>query len=173
MNTIASLNADQFAALGNRGYSLAFQILKHRDDAADAVQDALRQFIEHQNQFQSANGSMQAYFLKIVRNRCLDLKRKRRPSCVGDHFDPGGSMGDDPSFQAAENEQQRLVRDCLDSLADDSREIIYLRDFHGLSYDEISEVLGIAKGTVMSRLHRARLQLRERFLSPLTKSESC
>jgi RNA polymerase sigma-70 factor (ECF subfamily) len=52
----------------------------------------------------------------------------------------------------------------LSRLTEDHREIVVLRDFHGLSYEEIAHALDIKIGTVMSRLHQARRQLRARLL---------
>ena len=63
------------------------------------------------------------------------------------------------------NELVQQVTAALAAMSDSNREIILLRDFEKLSYSEISQVLGIAQGTVMSRLHRARRQLRTDVMS--------
>ena len=68
-----------------------------------------------------------------------------------------------PDEAAARGEMNRLVRRELEALPEEQREIILLRDFHDLSYAEIAEVLDLAPGTVMSRLHRARQALRDRM----------
>ena len=71
---------------------------------------------------------------------------------------------DSPGQSAQQNELIQMAKSALDSLPRDAREIIMLRDFHDLSYAEISEILGIPSGTVMSRLHRAREQLRKQVI---------
>ena len=53
----------------------------------------------------------------------------------------------------------------MNGLPAEMAEIIYLRDFHGLAYAEVAEVLSLPVGTVMSRLHRARMELRKRMLA--------
>lgn len=164
MNEIRSLPHDELRILGNQGFALALRILRHREDAADAVQDAMHQMVRKQASFDAARGSLRAWFLKIVRNRCLDIQRKSRPTTGYQSLDPvdTGPTGPDQSMQ--QQELNTVVQQALNQLPVDAREIILLRDFDALSYAEISQVLGIASGTVMSRLHRARQQLREKVM---------
>ena len=165
MNAINTISAEDLKCLAGKGFSLAFRILQHREDAMDAVQDSLHQLYRKQNQFDSQRGSVQSWFLKIVRNRCIDLQRKSR---VHTHGDEGPLVVDEamatPGQSAQQKEMIQMARSALTQLPDEAREIILLRDFHDLSYAEISEVLGIPAGTVMSRLHRAREQLRKQVL---------
>ena len=67
----------------------------------------------------------------------------------------------DPSAAAEQHELQRRIWRAISELSDAHREILVLRDYHDLAYREISEVLSIPQGTVMSRLHAARKSLRE------------
>ncbi len=67
----------QIEELGNRGFALAMQMLGRRDDAADAVQDALHQLVRKWRSFDAERGELTSWFLKIVRNRCVDLIRQR------------------------------------------------------------------------------------------------
>jgi RNA polymerase sigma-70 factor (ECF subfamily) len=67
----------------------------------------------------------------------------------------------DPEARATRHQLQRLVWRCLAELDERQREIIVLRDYEGLSYDEIARAIRIPRGTVMSRLHRARRRLFE------------
>jgi len=81
---------------------------------------------------------------------------------------PSAEMGDGaPSPMAAleQKERNHLIRKALQSLGQEQREIITLRDIQGLSYEEIAEVTGLNPGTVKSRLGRARLELKERLRS--------
>jgi len=158
-----TVNSEQIRNLGNRGYSVAMRILRHNEDAADAVQDAFQQLFKRGDQFDSNRGTVQAWFLKIVRNRSLDMKKRKRPTTENESpvVDPRNQAPDD---HAEKNEQVQLVRQKLRELKPDEHEIIMLRDFHNMSYGEIATVLQIANGTVMSRLHRARQLLREKVL---------
>ena len=164
MNALKTITTDDLKELANRGFSLAFQILRHREDAADAVQDSLHQLYRKQAQFDKSRGTLQAWFLKMVRNRCIDIQRKSKPaSDANDH-----PLIDDstvtPDQTAEQREMIALAKQAMDELPSESREILLLRDFHDLSYAEIGQVLSIPNGTVMSRLHRARQQLRKQVL---------
>ena len=170
MNAILGLSDEELHQLGQRGFALAFRLLRHREDAADVVQDALHQLFRSQQTYEPAGGAVSAWFLKIVRNRAIDIQRKRRPRLAGQDFNPAMTESADPIVQS---ETQKRVRESLAALDEPTREILLLRDFHDLSYAEISEVLGIPSGTVMSRLHRARTKLRERFLLLESGGKSC
>jgi RNA polymerase sigma-70 factor (ECF subfamily) len=161
MNDIPSFTNNDLRDLGNQGFALALRILRHREDAADAVQDAMHQLVRKQRTYDARRGSMRSWFLKIVRNRCIDMQRRSRPTPGGDAFDPVDQAGNSPEQHTEKRELVDLVRSALDRLSSEAREIILLRDFHGLSYAEISNVLDVSSGTVMSRLHRSRQKLRE------------
>jgi RNA polymerase sigma-70 factor (ECF subfamily) len=97
----------------------------------------------------------------MVRNGALDVIRRRKP-----HDEAKVAMLVDreksPDRLAEQRELDLILRRELEGLPLDLREIVLLRDFHDLSYAEIAEVMGIRQGTVMSRLHRARTELRQR-----------
>jgi RNA polymerase sigma-70 factor (ECF subfamily) len=97
----------------------------------------------------------------VVRNQCLDLIRKRRP--VDDAVDElsDSAPGPEASLEMIQRDQE--LQDALAKLSGGQREIIVLRDYMDLSYAEIAAVLEIAQGTVMSRLHRARMALKEKL----------
>ena len=100
--------------------------------------------------------------MKVVRNGALDLLRRRKPhdaDAVTELTDAAPA----PDEAAARGELAQIIRRELDMLPAEQREIILLRDFHDLSYGEIADVLDLAPGTVMSRLHRARRALREQM----------
>jgi RNA polymerase sigma-70 factor (ECF subfamily) len=148
-------------------YLLALQLLRDPDDALDVAQDALLRVFTHLDRFQPGR-AIQPWLAAIVRNRARDLvrRRRRRPEEPLERDDgetrrevidraPG------PEAAAAERQLQARVWRALGELADPHREILVLRDYQDLSYDEIAHVLGVPLGTVMSRLHRARRALRE------------
>ena len=150
-----------FDLLMEKGFALAVQILGCEQDAADVLQDSLRKLI-HSKRYDSMRGSRQAFFLKVVRNASLDLVRRRKPQDeekVASLLDREHS----PDQIAEQRELDQILRRELEQLSFDQREILLLRDFHDLSYTEIAEVMNIKKGTVMSRLHRARTELRQRM----------
>ncbi|MBC8243662.1 MAG: sigma-70 family RNA polymerase sigma factor [Verrucomicrobia bacterium] len=151
----------ELEALSDSGFALAMQLLGRREDAADVVQDALRKLV-HGGRYNSQKGSRLGWFLKVVRNGALDTVRRRRPN---DDVAVArlAATAPPPDVAVEREELAGIMRRQLEVMPVAQREIILLRDFHDLSYAEIAEVLGIATGTVMSRLHRARGELRTRM----------
>lgn len=149
----------ELVKLGGGAHALAIQILGNVDDAADAVHDAFASVLSQPGAYDRSKGPLKPWFLRIVRNRCLDMIRRRRPG--DDEIDALADPGPGPEKSMGEQQRSARVAAALALLSSDQRQIIVLRDFLDLSYAEIADVLGIAAGTVMSRLHRARLALKE------------
>ncbi len=146
-------------------YLLALQMLGNRDDAMDVAQDSMLRFFSTLNSFDAAR-RVQPWLFTIVRNQVRDLwrQRQRRPAdAIGESDALVGQLAaPQPSPEADLHRRelrQRLWR-ALAALPAEKREILVLRDFHDLSYSDIAHVLDIPIGTVMSRLHGARRQLR-------------
>jgi len=151
----------QLLQLGNGAHALATQMLGSADEAADAVQDAFVRALKAPGSYDAARGPLRVWFLCLVRNRCIDLLRRRHPGVVDvDRLrDPG--MG--PEQWLERQQRDAGLQRALAGLSVAQRQIITLRDYLDLSYAEIAGILDIAPGTVMSRLHRARLALKEAF----------
>ena len=149
-------------------YLLALQMLGNRDDAMDVTQDAMLRFFSTLNSFDAAR-RVQPWLFTIVRNQVRDLwrQRQRRPAdAIGESDALVGQLAapqPSPEADLRRQELRQRVWRALATLSPDKREIIVLRDFHDLSYSDIAEVLDIPIGTVMSRLHGARRQLRARL----------
>jgi len=140
---------------------LAYWILQSREDAEDAVQDA---YVRAFRAFDTLAGAeARAWLLAIVRNvaySALDArKRSRNVITLSEGAD---AVSQEPSPEAAVivQEGQRLLLDALTRLPPIHRDILVLREMEGLSYAEISQITGTEIGTVMSRLSRARAELR-------------
>jgi RNA polymerase sigma-70 factor (ECF subfamily) len=143
--------------LGGGAHALAIQILGNVDDAADAVHDALTTALDRPGAYQAEKGPLKPWFLRMVRNRCIDLIRRRKPT--DNRVDEIADPGTGPEKAAENADRDRLLKLALASLDSDQRQIIILRDYMDLAYGEIASVLDIPAGTVMSRLHRARIAL--------------
>lgn len=149
-------------------YLLALQMLGNRDDAMDVTQDAMLRFFSTLKSF-DATRRVQPWLFTIVRNQVRDLwrQRQRRPADAAGESDAlvAQLAGPQPSPEAdlQRLELRKRVWRALAALPPEKREIIVLRDFHDLSYRDIAQVLDIPIGTVMSRLHGARRQLRARL----------
>ena len=153
-------------------YNLARWITRDADMARDAVQDgSLRAF----RAFDQMHGpNPKAWFLAVVRNTCIDLLREQRGRAIEEEYDEDqhgngialdGSGKMTPEDNAARASDARWLRGCIDALPREYREVIVLRELEELSYKEISTIVDIPIGTVMSRLARGRdlLQKRMRF----------
>jgi RNA polymerase sigma-70 factor (ECF subfamily) len=149
----------QLIQLGNGAHALATQMLGNSDDATDAVHDVFVKVLKRPQSYNSSKGALSPWFLRIVRNHCIDLIRRRRTESVDvdDLRHPG--PGPDQSLELSQRDAG--LKAALQSLSSDQRQIIVLRDYLDLSYAEIAVVLDIAPGTVMSRLHRARMALKK------------
>jgi RNA polymerase sigma-70 factor (ECF subfamily) len=147
--------------LGNGAHALAIQILGNSEDAADAVHDAFAKALEKPASYDGRKGPLKPWFLRVVRNRCIDLLRKRRPQGVDiDELAAPGAM---PDEKLETGERDRQLQQALAAIRPGQRQIVVLRDYLDLSYAEIAAVLDVAPGTVMSRLHRARMALKEQL----------
>jgi RNA polymerase sigma-70 factor (ECF subfamily) len=149
----------------DRAFNLAFRLTGSREDAADAVQEA---FLKAYRGIQSfrRQSSFYTWLFRIVVNEVRSRRRSgaaRRPSFSLDAADGPGLRADgpDPSEQASLAERRQIVEEALQSLEFDQRAIVALRDIEGRDYAEIAEVLGCPQGTVKSRLHRARMALKD------------
>ena len=139
-----------------RAVAHANVVLLNRDDAEDAVQDAFIDAFKAIGSFDTSRTFYQ-WFYVLLRNRCYKLTGKRRPA----------ESLDEASFLAAEqgtDDETRLVLEkALRSLTREEREIVSLKYFSGLSYEELAAHLQIPRGTVMSRLFYARQRLQKKL----------
>ena len=142
-------------------YTLARYLLRDEHDAQDVVQEAVLRALRHFAGLRQEDA--RAWLLTIVRNCCYSLHKARRKDrstvpitndAAEEVADPGST--DDLAIEGSERER---VRAAVDALPGELREVIVLRELSDLSYREISEVVGVAVGTVMSRLSRARDRL--------------
>jgi RNA polymerase sigma-70 factor (ECF subfamily) len=129
-------------------------------DAEDVVQEAYLRAFAGADRFRG--GDERAWLLSIVRNGCYSSHRRQRVRLAEDfdearHSDAGAAPS--PEQLAIEGATSRRVQSAVEGLAAEFREVIVLREFEGLSYKEIAEVVAAPIGTVMSRLSRARAQL--------------
>jgi RNA polymerase sigma factor (sigma-70 family) len=142
-------------------YTLARHLLGDEHDAQDAVQDAALRAFRHFAGFRGDNA--RAWLLSIVRNCCLTLRQGRAVDRVTVPFaDQHLSIvrdSDQADSAAIAQSERALVEQALAEMPVEFREVLVLREVQGLSYAEISDIVGVPAGTVMSRLSRARRRL--------------
>ena len=151
----------------HQAYVFALQLIGHPDDALDVAQDAMVRFFRSLGRFDPSR-PVRPWLLRIVRNLVRDRARRLRvrrteslePADDALRFEPRDDAPD-PEAMATRRELQALVWKCLKELHPRYREVLVLRDYQDLSYADIAMTLKIPRGTVMSRLHRARRLLQE------------
>lgn len=136
------------------GFNLARWMLRNESDAEDIVQDSLLQAWKAFSQLQSQDGK--PWFLKIVRNRCLQHLRKRKIMFV--ELDEQEIVQFPEANMIRSIDSERVHR-AIALLPEYCREVLILREFEDMSYSEICQVVDVPIGTVMSRLSRARSML--------------
>ncbi|MCC5854163.1 MAG: RNA polymerase sigma factor [Idiomarina sp.] len=145
--------------------ALARHMLGQADEAFDVTQGAILKTLDGKR-LPTDERAQKVWFYTVVRRACLDWLRHEQRFDRGAEVTEVGAFTEQDADVELLSQQQRKnwMRSCLSALPRDQREILVLRDVNDLSYADIAEVLGIEQGTVMSRLHRARLALREKYL---------
>ncbi|HEV8499918.1 MAG TPA: sigma-70 family RNA polymerase sigma factor [Gemmatimonadaceae bacterium] len=142
-------------------YTLARYLLRDEHDAQDVVQDAVLRALRYFDGYRE--GDARAWLLTIVRNCCLTWQRRHRSERLavpfGDDVIDRVSDSRETDTLAIERSERAMLERVVSELPTEFREVIVLREVEGLSYKEISDVIGVPMGTVMSRLARARKRL--------------
>jgi RNA polymerase sigma factor (sigma-70 family) len=140
-------------------YNLARLLTRNEHDAEDVVQEAYLRSLRAFASFRG--GASRPWFLTIVRNTSFTWLRDNRSRAdrAEYHEELHVSGGATPEAESLGNERARAVERCVRELPADFREAIVLREMEELSYQEIAEITGVPRGTVMSRLSRGRARL--------------
>ena len=155
-------------------YGAALRMTRNPADAQDLVQDAYMKAYQAFGSFKEGT-NLKAWMYRILTNTYINNYRKaqRRPteSSAEDMTDwqlaetaKHDSVGlESAEVEALKNIPDKRIQDALMSLGDDYRMVVYYADVEGLAYKEIAEIMDTPIGTVMSRLHRGRKQLRSKL----------
>jgi RNA polymerase sigma-70 factor (ECF subfamily) len=157
----------------DRLYPTALRLTGAVDDALDLLQDTFLRAFQKLSGFHG-DSSFYTWVYRIMVNLALTGRRKRLPrrfrgADVGDA--PDSTEGSDPGSQLERAEREALVQRALDRLAADHRVVVVMKEYDGLRYEEIASALGVPVGTVRSRLHRARCELKGMLRGALGEAE--
>jgi RNA polymerase sigma-70 factor (ECF subfamily) len=154
-------------------HNLARWLLRNEQDAQDVVQEAYLRAFKSFGGFHGSNG--RSWLLTIVRNTSYTLLKKNRAVDLTTTFDEeihgSGHDSVSPAAIVESSEDAALIREAMDELPAEFREILTLRHQEGLSYKEIADIAQIPPGTVMSRLARARAKLKEYLAARIGKEK--
>jgi RNA polymerase sigma-70 factor (ECF subfamily) len=160
-------------------FIVAYSILRNRDDAEEVVQQAMLNIFTHLNQLAEAD-KFKAWAMRVVENESKMYRRKRREHLYETIEEMGDIAEDDkpirprqfadwrdlPSDVVEQKEVREAIASALGELPEIYREVFVLRDMQHLDVAETAQVLGLGESAVKTRLHRARLMMRE-SLTPL------
>ena len=146
----------------NAAYNLARWLTRNEDDAQDIVQEAYLRAFRFFDGFRGGDGK--AWLLAVVRNTCLTWRRREKGSVMAVPFDEAAHGSDRAANAEAgllQEARVEILRNCIESLPVEYREVIVLRELEELSYRDIADAASVPIGTVMSRLARARKRLED------------
>jgi len=158
---------------GERAFQFAFRLSGNVEEAKDLVQEAFCRMMRNWDRYDPAQ-ALDAWFMSIMKNIHFDHRRRFEARNVvslyggrqgGEEEASGPADAVDSGEEALLDRLERdetagLVQEALAGLSPEHRDILSLCDMEGLTYEEIASVAGIAKGTVRSRVSRAREALR-------------
>ena len=183
---LASLRRGEMGALealaeryGSKIYRLAFGVTRNQADAEEVLQDVLLTLARKGGSFEGRS-ALGSWIYRITTNAALNKRRGKRleletpledllPTFKADGHRAGdrafvlADWSQNPEEELLSGERRRVLERAIDSLPDHYRAVLILRDVEGLSNESVAEVLGESVPSVKSRLHRARMVLREQL----------
>ena len=153
------------------------RMVKNRDDALDLSQEIFVKIFQALERY-NPEYKFSTWLFRIAGNAAIDHLRKRRPRTVPlEVRDPDGQTLSSPEYKSSDLDPYAILRNsergdaiarAIQGLPDEFRELIGLRHFTGLSYEEIAELKGMPLGTVKNKLFRARAVLKDRLAGELS-----
>lgn len=154
----------------DRLFNTVIRLLGNAEDARDVVQEAFLSAYQSLHSFKG-DSLFFTWLYRIAVNTAISYKRKQKVLLRLHQGEEGGGLEPaDPSEAARPDhalemaEEERRVHEALARLSVEHRTVLVMKDLEGQKYEEMAEVLGVPIGTIRSRLHRARLELRDLLL---------
>ena len=143
-------------------------LLRNPDDAMEVAQESFFRAYRKITSFQGQS-SFYTWLYRIAVNICIDHQRRQKRSplefreSMDEVFEQQNEVAKDPFSDVHDRELREQMLSAIDDLTPEHKAVIVLRTLEGMSYKDISEILGCSEGTVMSRLHYARKKLQNKL----------
>jgi RNA polymerase sigma-70 factor (ECF subfamily) len=173
-------NAEAFGMLvqkyQDRLYNTILHFVGGSEDAHDITQDAFVQAFTKLRSFHRTS-AFYTWLYRIAFNLAMTRQRRRRPVASLDVAKEHAALepvsrAEDPHEHVERSERAVQVQAALAALSEDHRSVLILREIDDFDYENIADVLGVPVGTVRSRLHRARIELKQQLLKLLAEKET-
>ena len=138
-------------------FRVALRMLGSRSDAQDVTQETFVRAWRHLDRFRR-DSTVSTWLYRIATRRCLNLIAARQPTIELSEADLEPARPD-PAETAEQRERLRAVTDAIARLSPEQRAALVLREFEGLAYEQIAEVLNTSVPAIKGRIHRARLTI--------------
>ena len=155
----------------DRLFNTVLRLVTNAEDARDVVQEAFLHAYQSLHSFKG-DSLFFTWLYRIAVNTAISMKRKQKPTL---RIQPGGddknaidpldsSESNRPGHAIEMAEEERWVHEALAKLSAEHRAVLVMKDMDGMKYEEMADILGVPVGTIRSRLHRARLEMRDLLL---------
>ena len=152
----------------DRLFNTVLRLVNNAEDARDVVQEAFLHAYQSLHSFKG-DSLFFTWLYRIAVNTAISMKRKQKPTL---RIQPGGeekgaidpldlSESNRPGHAIEMAEEERMVHEALAKLSPEHRAVLVMKDMEGMRYEEMADVLDVPVGTIRSRLHRARLEMRD------------
>lgn len=148
--------------LSKNVYSFALNMIGNPDDSADITQDVMIKLWLSRNELKHVD-SPKAWALTITRNLCLDWLKKQKPTYDEQEVIRNSGCARDTLQQLEAQETAQAVRQIIDTLPDNQREVMILREIEELEFEEIAQITGLTTNHIRVLLSRGRTEVKEKL----------
>ncbi len=150
-----------FSRHSSRIFAYCRRFIGNKEEAQDIFQETFLRFHQSASKDREMT-NVPAFILRIARNLCVNYKKREKQSVSFEDFMVADSSSE---TESEKNEMMDLIKNALETLPDDYKEPLILREYNGLSYNEISDITGQSLANVKIRIHRAKQRIKD-ILSP-------
>lgn len=153
----------QVLPLKHKLFRLSLRLLENAEEAEDAIQDALLKLWTKREDLVNYS-SVEAFAMTVTKNICLDRIRSRSFQTERLSERQAQSLRQDPVDILEKNDFNAFIRRIINSLPDQQKTIMHLRDIEGMEYEQIAEIMGLNINAIRVNLSRARKKVRDMIL---------